>query len=170
MFEKRNKVVEKHYRENFNKYVKIGANALSNRSEAGEDVTHNAYKKALEYFFCFNPELRSFNTWFNTIFKHCIADFRNEERGLVSEDNMARVPIVEGFSDEIKKEIKLFIDKNYKNLYYNGKLKPEPEVLSLYYFTGLSPKEISYLIEDMTEANVRQIISRFSRTFVQVMR
>ena len=157
---KRNNIVEDHYKKNFDRYVKIAKGRFNGRIHISEDAVQDSYERALTYFSCFDPEKRDFSTWFNTIFNNCVNDLRQLDRGLVDIEKIEELPdLTVGIDDEIKRDIKLYVDKFVPY--------PKGDVILCYFYRGMTAKEISFLFDRMSPTNVWQIISRFRKDFIQ---
>ena len=76
----RNKVFDKHYRDNYKELV-VKLYRYAGSKHNAEDVIQTAYMKGLQYY---KPEvINDFDSWFNQIIKHCLNDYRNKERAVV---------------------------------------------------------------------------------------
>lgn len=155
----KNKVVEQHYKDNFVRYCKIANKSFGGRYDVAEDAVQDSYLRAIQYYDCFNPELRDFNVWFNTIFNNCVRDLKRQEKNRNEVENTDRsVFKPQDITEDIRNDISRFIQSDFTN--------PKKEVLYFYYERGLTPKEISMLMERMSVSNVWQILSRFKKEFI----
>jgi RNA polymerase sigma factor (sigma-70 family) len=155
----RDSIIEAHYIKHRDRYVSMAARRIDGDRALGEDATHNAYVRAMDFYNCWNPEFRTFDVWFNSIFNNCVKDILLERRN--SPSSSVDLEILEDFRSKVSNDTKRDMDK-YIQLYSSNTKK---EVLKLHFIGGLSPKEISMLTDSLSISNIWQIISRFRKDF-----
>jgi RNA polymerase sigma factor (sigma-70 family) len=153
----REQIIEKHYRNNRDKLVKRVLNRVPNRSEAlAEECVQEAYFKAYKYFGTFNPAIKEFNSWFNTILNNTVRFCKLQERigsYAVDIDNMADNLKIEDQDRELLALIYKAID---------GESERSKEILTLFYISGFKSREVAEYT-GKGHSNVRQIILQFRR-------
>lgn len=148
--------VEQHYRGNFRKLVDRYTRSLGSKA-AAEDVVQEAVCNALTYWNTFNAHTGSFEQWFSTILKNCVAAHRRAEQmrgATVGEDELDQQ-----YHDDGKRGYRA---KQLREIGSLVKDKPQAQayILRLYFFEQLKAKEIAKLVPE-THGAVKAIIHRF---------
>lgn len=150
----KNKIIEKHYRENYDRCVGF-CNRLFQNTAHAEDVVQEAYKRSIEYY----SNADDFDKWFNTIISNCIRDkWRtelNHGMGLLDED--VEIPVkAHAIPAILYKEVVTAIGKY-----------PEPAstILRLFLLEQHKTKEIEQITNERPA-----IISRVVHQFRQEMK
>ncbi len=153
----RDETIEKHYRANYDKLVKRVINRVPNRSEAiAEECVQEAYYLAFKYFHTYNPNIKDFNSWFNTILNNATRLCKLKERvGAYAID-------IEGMKDDL---VVPEIDKDQVAIVLKGineSKERDREILTLFFVHGLKPQDVAEYT-GKGRSNVRQIIFQFRR-------
>ncbi len=146
--------VEQHYRDNYNILVKRMRSRVPDYSKAlAEEVVQEAYLRVYKYFSSYKPDKNVFDSWFNTILFNCLSDCKSKEkdRGIVRDDNKEEVYFEEKLTPSMMLHLSNTIDK-YK--------ERDRKVIKLYFFEGLTTKQISECVGRGHSA-VRVLINRF---------
>jgi RNA polymerase sigma factor (sigma-70 family) len=150
----KHKLIEEHYRQNFEKLIKRTTWRVPNRSQAlAEECVQEAYTRAMKYWKTFNPKQDIFNKWFEGILRNAVNDCRTQEadRGISIETTP------EG-------EIPLLPDRKERimALHIIRMLEPGPKrsILTLFLLFGYTTKDIAEYT-GIKEGTVRQIIARW---------
>lgn len=127
-------VIEKHYRENYNRLVKRVTRWAGGRENA-EDAVQTAYTYALSYFGSYDPA-KSFDNWFNKILSNSLKEIHRANSKHAYEE--IREEDLEAHHDQsyfkhLKKEIAKEADR------FEDERK---EVILLYFLHGYTPKDI----------------------------
>ncbi len=143
--------VEKHFRENRQKYVKRMM-FRSGSAEDSEDIVQEAYYRALRYSRSCNAD--QFDKWFSTILNNCLRDQKNMALGHVAEEFLeeeAEGTACPHYSEHVMREVYELIDT--KSLI-------QQEVLMLFFRHEYSAIDISR-ITSYSYSQCHQIILRF---------
>jgi RNA polymerase sigma factor (sigma-70 family) len=161
----RNKIIERHYRANFSRLTKLMARRLGGDKHLAEEAVQEAYTRALKYFKTFDPEVKEFDIWFNTILNNATSQLKAVElhRG-VMKDNEDLEHIAEDGDKEAKAHWNQLKQKIAEDIDAIDN-KTHAEVLRLHFHTGLVPSEICEIVEGVTREAAKKIIQRF-RPFV----
>lgn len=149
----KHKLIEEHYRLNYNKLVKRTAWKVPYRAEhLAEECVQEAYTRAMKYINTFNPKHDEFNKWFNGILRNTINDCRTieKDKGATVEIDDDCTPLTPSRQE---RTIAIFQIKNLAE----GNTK---RILSLFLLYGFKTREISELM-GIKHNSVRQIISRW---------
>lgn len=159
MMTTRNKVIEEHYRANFNIYVKKIRNRTQDWSLAlPQEIVQEAYARALRYYRTFNKDVQTFDAWFNAILNNTLRKAQKEERqkGVNHEIDQDRTP-----EDEI-------VPSGYDVMGHiyempQGRVK---SIITMYYLQGFKTKDIAEYL-NVGHSNVRKIIMQWCRGIEQ---
>lgn len=147
------KLIEDHYRGNFNSLVKKLRNATGSHHNA-EDCVQEAYTRALKYWNTYDGDM-GISSWIGGILSNCIRDTQKDQilKGMVQEDvaALSDTPHADGTDVIYLNEIRDRISK------FPARIR---HVLRLYILEGYSGKEVANLTNYSAEA-VRKIVSRF---------
>lgn len=150
---KRNNIVEAHYRENFDKLVKVAARRVPNNSLAlAEEAVQESYTKACKYFRTFDPGQSSFATWHSKILRNCINQLRTLESAASFKE----------FDDE-KSVSANEVDRKWLTWIVNHINKSDEEeytILMMFYYHGFKSIEIAEFL-NKKHTTIRQIIHRW---------
>lgn len=156
------KEIEKHYRENRERYVKIALRRFNGDWGLAEDSVQNAYVRAMEYKHCFNPTIKSFSSWMNAIFNNCIRDLKFQNNDVLLENFDVPVEV------SLEKEMLEDVVRVLSNHYQLEKQFRHKEVIYYFYIKQLKPAEIKLLVDKVSLDNIYQILTRF-RTLMKGM-
>lgn len=151
-----NKLLEKFYRENRFRLVKIMSNRAGSVSNA-EDVVQDAFERALKYSNSFQPEKQKLGAWFNTILNNALRDFKVNERrmGMSVEYDERKdegdfvLELEEDILESVKKDI---AEKSY----------PLSRALYLYFFCQYKPRDIVQVLP-ISNTYVRTGVKEFKQ-------
>lgn len=152
----RNQVIAEFYAKNRTNLIKkVSGRAAT--PENAEDIVHNAFVKALQYWNSYDPEVKGIDEWFGCILNNALKDFMRDERnyGMAMEFDEEEVEGIEmsSLSDnlvaKINKEIGLASVKN-------------KGVLSLYFTQGYKTGDI-HEVTGLPRRTVEQIVHRFKQ-------
>lgn len=156
-------VVEKHYKENYSRYVKQLVNRVVNKCPAfAEEVVQEAYTRAIQYYPSFDDKIKPFDKWFRTILNNALRDHKKEEKNytLVDEleDTAEYSPILmnKEFINRIEMEIERYGDQ-------------KKEVLTLWFKYQYKPRDIGKIV-NMSPTNIRKTISNFRKDIYDIMK
>lgn len=145
------KLIEDHYREHRQKYIKLMSFRAGTEWDA-EDVVQDAYLDAVRYIESFDGS--NFDRWFRTILFNDLRKHRNAARGQPThqfiEEEAEGIPCSH-FPERITAEIYELIDT---------KSKIQMEVLTYYFRYGYTATDISKLTEH-SYVVIHKIIQRF---------
>lgn len=155
--------LEQHYRDSYDRFVKIVRSRLGGNHALAEDCVQQAYANAVQYIDTFNPEVKPFEAWFRTILNNTVKKVKVEERhqGLVVEDNLMPEPSRLSLDDM---EAISIVDSEIESI--DNDL--HKQICQLYYKRGYLPRDISMILEGVTTSNVSLIIKRFNRYLREV--
>lgn len=143
--------IEKHYKENRQKLVKV-MTWRAGTVEGAEDIVQTAYERAIRYRRSYDGD--NFNKWFSTILNNCLREYKNEEKGystLETIEEESETIDCPHYDYQIMREIYELIDT---------KSEIQQEVLNLFFKQGYASIDIAR-ITDYSYANCHQIIQRF---------
>jgi RNA polymerase sigma factor (sigma-70 family) len=126
---------------------------------SAEDVVQEAFCRAWKFRGLYDPDKGKFSSWFNAILFNALRDVQQEARAgparytpEISPDNiLADVDLLD------KKDKKKFLKKKISKV----KKEKHRQVLELFFVLGYTSKEISQVVDKMTQTNVTTIIMRF---------
>lgn len=154
-------IIEKYYRENYEKLVWYAFYRVGNRSiAAAEDAVQEAFTRAVKYYKAYDPS-KPFEGWFRRILQNAIHQVKEEEqnRGVVSQEIIKEAPIaIKTRSVTLSKEIMDELKNNVS--------ERDREILEAYFFYGLKTREIAEIVP-VSHSNVRYIISKFRERIQQ---
>lgn len=142
-----------HYVENYDKLVK----RLSYRAGGihnAEDVMQEAYARALNYLDSFDPMVKGFGAWFNSVINNSLRDFKSTERirgmarSLDKEENLADIAQDQEIIDKLMQEVESIPNEKSR------------EILKMFVFLGYSAKEVARVV-DTNMSNIRRTINEF---------
>lgn len=148
--------LEQFYKDNFDRLV-VQYSRRAGSVENAEDVLQEAFYRALRYHDSYNPEIRSFETWFNSIAKRALYDLKRENMRqgmtvLMEEALVEDVTELDGYVQRLAGEIEDLI-----------KAKRNPEhrsILYLYFIRNYKPSDIVNVV-DTSNKTIRQTVWRF---------
>jgi len=145
-------LIEQHYKEHYNIYLKVARFRSGLSPEACEDVVQEAYTRSLKYSDIVVSS--GIDAYMRSILNASIIDYVRKERGYTEDID----------DDEIKNELStndpFLAAITLKEIDDLIKDHEHSEVLTLFFKHGVRPKDIPEITE-YTHANVRTIISRF---------
>lgn len=156
--------IEEYYRENYKGMVKRARGRLNGNIHLAEEAVQSTFVKAMTYYHGFDPAVKSFDAWINTIMNNTIRDIRQTEmtRGIVKDEEASHtleaVPIQDPYSNEITNKV----DREIERISNKG----HKYVCSLFFKMGIEPKAIKDLVEGESVSNISKILSRFRGQFV----
>ena len=130
------KLLEAHYRENFDRMVKMLSRKAGQQANA-QDVVQDGYVRALEYSGTFDDSL-DFGDWMNTIFQNSLKDFLKVERrrGMTLE-TAARA--VQRSQPDVTKQIEV----GEYDVFINERSWLEQEILRSHFYKQETIREIA---------------------------
>lgn len=156
-----NTVVDRHYRDNHKKLIKVVSRRLDNNKALAEEAVQEAYTKALEGLKDFHAE-KSFNSWFTSILNNVVRDVQNTERGRgVIRRNEAFSLIFDGIY-EPPYDWEQFIKTVEKDI-ATVKNPVQRHILTLYFLKRLQPREIVALNDLYNLKLIDNLIQRFKK-------
>lgn len=150
----RNEILEKFYKDNYNKLCKAVARRAGGDYNA-EDVVQEAFCRALKYWPTFNPERRPLEGWFVSILNNSLRDFKREE---MSAGTHVEFDEEEHDGLEMSQTDAKMVEKVQDLI--NQKGDGQRDVLELHFMFGYKPAEIVEIL-DVNNSTVRQTIWRF---------
>lgn len=151
----RNQTIEQHYKANYNAYVKRIRNRTRDWSLAlPQEIVQEAYYRALRYYRAFDPDVQSFDAWFNAILNNTLRQAQKQEREKGVNHNVDTERTTE---DEI-------IPTAYDAIGHIYELDEgrEKSILRLYYLYGFKTRDIADYL-NMGHSNVRKIIMQWCK-------
>lgn len=155
-----NIVIENHFRDSYDKMIKRVLRPSGSLQNA-EDIVMEAYTRALKYSDRFDPNLSTFEGWFQGIlrnsFKDFVSDVYRKGMGLdvVDKETFCGVNFnEEAFMNSVNKEIS------------NIKDEKRQEVVRMYVIGQYKPKEISEAI-GVKNSYVRNTVRNFFKFIVE---
>ncbi len=143
------KLIEEHYKENFNRIVRRISRYLNNRHNA-EDVVQEAYFRACKYWKSYESE-KEFSHWFNIILNNAIKNF-------------FKTNIMQGMGADITLDNTPHALKCIELKELLGLIENEDErvrrILTLYLVEGYTSVEVGEIVPE-SAINVRKIVQRF---------
>lgn len=155
-------LIEEHYRLNFDKLVKRSTYRVPNKSpHIAEECVQEAYLRAIKYINAFNPDLDTFEKWFEGILRNAINDCRTieKDRGVTKE-----------LTDDLVEEVASKKDKAQYVLvmkYINEDSKNRT-ILTLFFLLGYKTKDIAEYT-NISHTYIRQIIFRFRNKMYDIL-
>lgn len=149
----KNAVVEKYFRENYDRLVKLARKRVGNYSlPNAEDAVQEAFSRACLYFRSYDKE-KNFDDWFKGILSNCINKIKKDERdkGVVVSNDIEELPTVETRQVIFTKEVESVL---------NSVSQRDQEILNMYFFYGYKSIEISNL-KGVSHDVIRDVIRRF---------
>lgn len=167
----RNKIVEEHYRDSYDKFVSIARNRLGGNHHLAEEAVQEAYTRAIKYWDTFEGGDKPFGNWIMSILNNVISDIRVQElhRGVVVEaehlENMSEGEIVglehSAMNDQLLRLAEREIERETS--------PAKREVLTLHFRNQLTPKEIEELSSfGMKKHAIQKAIQRFRDGIVAI--
>lgn len=153
----RNKVIEEHYKAQYNLLVK----RMYNRTKdvfAAEDIVQEAFTRALKYWI--NPT--NLEAWFNILLNNAMRDFIRAERISGCSDS------IEGEEDWEMVSVCEWVDDIREMMYIDISKYPKPtcDILFLYLERDFKPREIHEVLGE-NNGTIRNTISRFRQEVKQ---
>lgn len=156
-------VIEKHYKENYDKLVKRVTYRVPNRSKAlAEECVQEAYTRAIKYYATFDEERDSFVKWFEGILRNAVNDCRTIEKDRGVSHEMSDEEGVELTPNKREKYTGITVVRSIKNSKYRL-------VLSLFLLYGYKTVEIAEYT-GMSHTMVRQVIYKFRNNLTDLLR
>lgn len=146
------KIIENHYKNNFKQLVNRTIGKTGNRYNA-EDTIQEAYTRALTYWKSFDPEVNTFESWFDGIINNSVRNTNSEARskGMINPDYIDPPFLNQAYFKRFLTEIKNEVDQLPKD---------KSRILSLALFENYTPLDISRLTNKTVNA-IRIILFRF---------
>ena len=159
------KLIEDHYRENFNRLTKVVLRRLGGKHFLAEEAVNTAYLRAVQYFHGFDPAIKPFEGWFTTILNNTVRQVRAEELngGIVKDEEFLKDVAVEGLHDPYSSDLTKKVAKEVESIGNDT----HKEVCRLYFQCNFDAKSIFDVSEGVSLASIHQIISRFRHNFVE---
>jgi RNA polymerase sigma factor (sigma-70 family) len=163
----RNEVIEKHYRENYNRLVKIVSRRLGYNPHLSEEAVQEAYTKALEHWDVYDHK-RSFDGWFVTILNNCVVNVTRQEK-----DRGISIEEVGQLSEDEENLLRLdnnLVSREVRKMIMGTESALHKDIIYLFFIKGLSLKSILSLTEATSLSMVKKVISRFRQTTVESLK
>lgn len=146
--------IEKLYKEDREKYVKLLTN-LTNNYTTSEDIVQQAFLQALQYKDGYKEELGAVGSWFskilfNTYSKHMQKENKHNHLDL----SVANRVVVDGDTKTIKPLFDIVVGENFTF--------KEGIILLLIYYKGYTIKEVGCSLHT-SESLVKKLCSRFNQ-------
>lgn len=150
------KLIEDHYRKNFNTLIKKVRNAVGGHHNA-EDTVQEAYTRALKYWQTF-VLTGSFEPWFHTILNNCIKVTQKDNilNGLVQEDT--ETAVLESNDCDADSVVLINEIGDYLAKYP----KQQQDIIIMVLVFGMTSKEVAEVTMYQSEA-IRQMVNRFKK-------
>lgn len=150
--------LEQFYKDNFDTLV-IQYSRRAGGIENAEDVIQESFYRALRYQDSFNPNIRSFETWFNAIAKRALYDMKRENlrQGmtmLMEEALVEETTDLDGYVQKMAGEIEALIQAKRNSEHRS--------ILYLYFIREYKPSDIVTVV-DTSNKTIRQIVWRFKQ-------
>ena len=149
----RNRIVEEHYKNNYKRMFKNILRRVGYNHALAEEIVQETYMRALNYFNCYNPDIKPFETWFNTILNNACRDAQQQEKN----SGMSLSGDIELYPCQYTR---MQLKKVHKAISEIKDSKPR-EVLELYFISGLYPRDIVKITEGTTIQSIYAIVKRF---------
>lgn len=150
----RNRVVEQHYRANYNKLVSQSKGILGSNSE---DAIQEAYVRAIQYWPSFDAELGSFDEWFSSILRNARKDSFIDTLKHGATDGVE----VDSLSTPAPQYPRMRLEEINK---YLGEYPPDVQrCLRMALVDRYSHGEITQVLP-FTVTNIKKLINRFRHT------
>ena len=146
--------VDKLFREVYQSKVGKLRRKFPNPSDA-EDALQCAFERVLTFWYAYDPETGSLETWFNAVLRHCIFKTLSfyRRRGIVFEER-------HGSSYEDGFDNSCILDEVFEAI---EKESPKHRAILLcHYLHGLDTKEIITVVQ-ATKKNVNMVLYRFRK-------
>lgn len=166
--ERRNQIVEDHYRDNYELLVRRMRNRVGGYSiDLAEEVVQEAYSIALKYYKGFSLKKGSFDQWFSSVLNNTLNKIKNEERGRGVSYELDAHEDFEYLPEEL-----VVLPEERERRFRNGlRVMIETEklrdkvILSLFFFDGFKSREVAEFL-NVNHNTVRQVINRFREKLV----
>lgn len=161
-------IIEKHYRKNQTKYLKIAYGRAGKDYHLAEECVQEAYTRAIKYFHCFDG--RNFDAWFNPILNNAINDIMNIERnrGLSLNNISDEDESIENISGS-----KIFdteIARNRIRVKVSEVKNPvHQQILILFFFKGLKIVDIAKIVDISSYTAAKKVVSRFKQELLETL-
>lgn len=157
----RDDIISIHYDNNYDILVKRVCRRVGNNYALAEEIVQEAYTRALRYFSCFDPDLKPFEAWFNTILNNATRDIQKEER----ESGMPRDE--EDFVEPPEsKTLFRAVSKHIDEM----SASDDKEIMHMYFNMSMTPKEISEVVESTTPKTIRNKVAYFKKLLSDLMK
>lgn len=156
------KLIEEHYRENYQRLINQCRRSLNNHHSA-EDVVQEAYTRACQYWNSFQATPKKFDQWFHSIITNCMRDQRRDDmvRGQAVDTENIHLSHDDGRTGERRITLdeigKLINDKTEDNAY----------IFRLFFFEQYQPQDIAKLT-DLAPRAISMRIDRFKQELKDV--
>ena len=148
------KIIEEHYRDNFNILVKKFRGLANNSISNSEDIVQTAYLRCFEYWESFNVS-KSFDNWFSTILSNSFKDWIAGERKYSEDENLS----IE--LEEKPKALNKVILKDVQN-YIAQQSDKFRKIYILYFLFRYNAKEIGKIL-NQNPNSIRQYVYEFRK-------
>ena len=171
------KVVEEHYRTNYNKLKTVVCKYSKKPMHVSEDIVQNAYTRAINYIDSYDPSKGPFDKWFSLVVFNAMRTYITSERkhdeavqtgfsldtfqDVVTHDGWRSLPDELVFYQSEINEVKGDFIKAIEAQPAHKAL-----ILSLYFLEGFTSLDIAQMV-GYSHDNVRYIISEFGKKLRQ---
>ena len=146
--------VELFYKENSERQINTLRKYLHCSKETAEDIVQEAYLSAIKYLDSYEEDKSTFNTWMNSIIFNIVRKLKKKEKKERSYLINPQEELNTQRYEDLFKEIQAVKNKVHR------------EILSLFYLAGYSSREISSILEKVSQTNVTTICNRFRERLV----
>jgi len=159
----RNDIIGKHYSCNFNKLVNRLSWSFGGNVSLSEECIQESYTRALKFFYSYDIDRAPFQTWFNSILRNTIKDFKKSDKSKIStseEDVLNSIPDINGGEEfQFRREICNKVEKDF------SLLSPKARTaVHLYFFKNLLPHEIEKNTKGLSKFSVRKYVHQAQQT------
>lgn len=153
--------IEEFYRDNYNRLVNTILRKVGGHRDIAEDVVQESFTRAVKFYPAFNPELGDFSSWFNSIMYNTLRDVQRLNKTVIMEtpQDISILDVLEVDSLDLSPTLRsTIIDAIEKT-----KNEKHKRILSLFFITGYTSKEISIMETGVSQSNVTTIVMRFKK-------
>lgn len=146
--------IEQLYRDNFEMYTKSLMGRAGGLANA-EDIVQEAFYRALKYNDSYDPARVDLNSWFSTILKRAMYDFKRAElkQGMATDKESREEPTVDtdGFEQKVAEDLLEEIE---------GRKPNHQNILHLFFIKNYAPRDITEVLNENI-SNVKKVLDRF---------
>ena len=146
----------------YHNYALVYVYSLCRNSVLAEDIVANAFFKALA---AADDSVHSFKAWLLTVCRNEYMTYCRKQKRVSPEEPGSEIP-----SDEADIAQRLIKEEQYRALYRAISMLPDEqrEVIVLFYFSGISVKEISQTL-GKSQANTKVLLHRARKSLKKIL-